>query len=287
MVEFIQLIIVALGLLFIGILIWAGIRGLCTPIYRGKLDDYARQKGFQIKNRTLPFAILYKTDEVGIEIASRKGIFGTDLTIKSFKEVFITKMQHISIRYFIADDRAKAFHIIRLINDKGSDASNVGDSSSKPYLMIPYEKVLRVEISEKGKIIYEKDNAVGRALVGGALFGSAGAIVGSTSATTTATTEETATLRILVDNIENPSLVINGLDVNNTENVKDIIDVVLNRIQKEGNQSNLHLPQKDSTVRTVSSTSVADELMKLAKLKETGILSEEEFNFQKSKLLNS
>lgn len=45
--------------------------------------------------------------------------------------------------------------------------------------------------------------------------------------------------------------------------------------------------QKSTPVTPLlSSASVADELTKLAKLKESGILSEEEFNAQKSKLLN-
>jgi hypothetical protein len=45
--------------------------------------------------------------------------------------------------------------------------------------------------------------------------------------------------------------------------------------------------QQVEQVSSVSPSGVADELAKLAQLKDAGILTEEEFNAQKAKLLNS
>lgn len=62
--------------------------------------------------------------------------------------------------------------------------------------------------------------------------------------------------------------------------IKDIFSIILDIVDKNVSQ------QKTATIVQQPSTSVADELTKLAKLKESGILSDEEFNAQKAKLLN-
>ena len=59
--------------------------------------------------------------------------------------------------------------------------------------------------------------------------------------------------------------------------IKDIFAIIIDIVDKK---------QTQSPVSSSSSGSVADELAKLAKLKESGILTEEEFNAQKMKLLN-
>lgn len=289
MLAFIEFLFIAFAILMIGLIIWSCGITISAPAYRKKLDEYAKENKFSIKDSKKPFAVLYKHDVPGIAIASRNGLFGSELKVKLYEDVFITKLEQISLCYFIADDRANAFHIIPLCDEK-SDVILGGLEGEQNYRKIPYEKVLRVEISVNGKVIYEKENAVGRALVGGALFGAAGAIVGSTSATTSATTEETANLRILVDNIENPSIVISGLDVNKAENVKDIIDVVLNRFQKERVQ--LDVQDSESKISSKIQNECANtndlyaQLEKLGQLKEKGILTEEEFKQQKEKILN-
>ena len=63
--------------------------------------------------------------------------------------------------------------------------------------------------------------------------------------------------------------------------IKDIFAIILDMVDKKVAQQKIA-----PVMQPVSSTSVADELTKLAKLKDAGILSEEEFNAQKAKLLN-
>ena len=61
----------------------------------------------------------------------------------------------------------------------------------------------------------------------------------------------------------------------------DIFSIIIDIVDK-----NIAMQKSAPVTPLLSSASVADELTKLAKLKESGILSEEEFNAQKSKLLN-
>ena len=62
--------------------------------------------------------------------------------------------------------------------------------------------------------------------------------------------------------------------------IKDIFAIILDMVDKKVAQQKIA-----PVMQPVSSTSVADELTKLAKLKDAGILSEEEFNAQNAKLL--
>lgn len=64
--------------------------------------------------------------------------------------------------------------------------------------------------------------------------------------------------------------------------IKDIFSIIIDITDKNNAQA------KSAPTPLMSSTSsVADELQKLAKLRDAGVLSEEEFKAQKSKLLNT
>jgi hypothetical protein len=65
-------------------------------------------------------------------------------------------------------------------------------------------------------------------------------------------------------------------------------DEVENNDFDHENAKNFAAPaQQVEQISSVSPSGVADELAKLAQLKDAGILTEEEFNAQKAKLLNS
>ena len=70
--------------------------------------------------------------------------------------------------------------------------------------------------------------------------------------------------------------------VKNANQAKDILSIIIDNAK----QASVPISQLVAKpVEASSSSSVADELAKLAKLKATGILTEEEFQAQKSKLL--
>jgi hypothetical protein len=75
------------------------------------------------------------------------------------------------------------------------------------------------------------------------------------------------------------------------EKAEDLIEVIRNGMDKMPEQasSSLLYPQKQQNYRaspTSSSISIADELTKLAKLKEQGVISESEFQKMKQDLIN-
>lgn len=63
--------------------------------------------------------------------------------------------------------------------------------------------------------------------------------------------------------------------------IKDIFSIILDIVDK-----NIAQQKAVPIIQQSNPTSVADELTKLARLKDAGILSEEEFNAQKAKLPN-
>lgn len=75
-----------------------------------------------------------------------------------------------------------------------------------------------------------------------------------------------------------------GLEAENGENkAKDLLSVIIDDAKQTATRVSPVVIQQ--TAPQSQSSSVADELAKLAKLKSDGILTDEEFQAQKSKLL--
>lgn len=169
--------------------------------------------------------------------------------------------------------------------------------------VLRYEDIVSISYEENGTDIYNK--SLGRAVVGGLLFGGVGAIVGSNTAKTQQKKEvRKMSIKILLKSTSNTTIILKiyeaGLDGNllETKNtadrlhyeglmkevkgIKDIFSIIIDIADK-----NLARQKTVKVIQPTSTSSVADELMKLAKLKDAGVLSEEEFDIQKRKLLNS
>lgn len=172
--------------------------------------------------------------------------------------------------------------------------------SENEVVIVPYEKIISVEVVENNTIIASKSSArtIGGAVVGGALAGGAGAIVGGLSGDSEMKKKVSLVqVRIKLRDIKSPVLLINCFDSNamvgykdiapNSDKVgieharaiSDLVSVIIDDVDKAEKQSH-------SSVTTTVVPSVAEELAKLADLKSKGILTEEEFDKQKSKLLN-
>ena len=142
---------------------------------------------------------------------------------------------------------------------------------------------------------------IGGAVVGGALGGGAGAVVGGLSGNTNMKKKVSLIqVRLRIRDISMPTLLINCFDsksMTNGEDIKtdgisgyiydqciqhanqivDLVSVIIDDVDKK---------EKKSLNTSIGNGSVAEELLKLADLKDKGILTDEEFNAQKSKLLN-
>jgi hypothetical protein len=176
----------------------------------------------------------------------------------------------------------------------------IGESSHK---VLNYTDIIDVSYEENGNQLFTKSTGrtVGGAIVGGMLMGGAGAVVGGLSGNSKQNKEiKSMNVKILLRNsdqttytlyFKESSGVLKTKEENdrklyekffkNANRAKDLLSIIID----EGKRS---VPQVVPVLAqpTVSQTpSVADELTKLAKLKADGILTEEEFQAQKAKLL--
>ena len=173
-------------------------------------------------------------------------------------------------------------------------------SGYEGYRVFNYSDILDVSYEENGSLIYTKSTSrtIGGAIVGGALMGGAGAVVGGLSGASQQNKEiKSMDIKILLRNTNDTSKILHFNDanrvlktkeeedrklyssyLNNANREKDILSVIID------NTRQTNIPHIQSTTAPATS-SVADELTKLAKLKSDGVLTEEEFLAQKSKLL--
>lgn len=179
----------------------------------------------------------------------------------------------------------------------------VGESSHE---IFNYTDIIEVSYEENGNQLYTKSagRTVGGAIVGGVLMGGAGAVVGGLSGASKQNKEvKSIDIKILLRSTSRSSCVLHFNDARrilktkeesdrklyetytkNANEAKDILSVIIDNAK----QVQVSTPVVQPLVQQVSSpsSSVADELAKLAKLKTDGILTEEEFLAQKAKLLN-
>ena len=207
-----------------------------------------------------------------------------------------------------------------LLNKKGDkttiDIKNIGSYSfimdnyfnviiiitSNWYKVFNYSDIINVSYEENGKQLYSKSSGrtVGGAIVGGMLMGGAGAVVGGLSGGSKVNKEVTEmNIKILLRNTSQSTCVLqykdtkkilntkNDIDsqlytsyLKNANQAKDLLSVIIDKSNNRNIFASQIIDQNNGKI-----TSVADELMKLAKLKSDGILTEEEFQAQKTKLL--
>lgn len=168
--------------------------------------------------------------------------------------------------------------------------------------VLQYSDIVSISYEENGSDVFNK--SLGGAVVGGLLFGGVGAIVGGNTAKAKQNKEvRNMSIKILLKSTSDSTIILNIYEVGKdgsvletkkdadrmhyeglmkeVSGIKDIFSIIIDIVDK-----NIAMQKSAPVTPLLSSASVADELTKLAKLKESGILSEEEFNAQKSKLLN-
>ena len=172
------------------------------------------------------------------------------------------------------------------------------------YEFFNYSDIIEVSYEENGSQLYTKSagRTIGGAIVGGVLMGGAGAVVGGLSGASKQNKEiKNMDIKILLRSTSRTSCVLHFKDVDrvlktkeeadrklyetylkNANQAKDVLSVIID----DAKQASAPIAQPiTQPVVAPASSSVADELAKLAKLKADGILTDEEFRVQKSKLL--
>lgn len=170
--------------------------------------------------------------------------------------------------------------------------------------IIPFDKILKVELIENGTTISSKSTirTVGGSFIGGAIAGGAGAVVGGLSGNSKNIKKiSSVQVKITIREINDPSFIIDAFNaqtmtiegkpikpdslegykykqgLTHANRIVDILRVVIDEVDNHSNITANNIQQN---------TSIADELKKLADLKRDGILTQEEFDIQKAKLLN-
>lgn len=148
-----------------------------------------------------------------------------------------------------------------------------------------YSDIIDYELIENGETYKKSGNGLMRAVVGGALFGGVGAIVGA-STTKTTSQEKVNSLYIniflkggkleKINFIDTPTE-INGFDYTNNRDKASNLMAILADITK----NNEVVPAEAET-----KYSEADEIAKFKKLYDDGTITYEEFEAKKKQLLN-
>ena len=150
-----------------------------------------------------------------------------------------------------------------------------------------YQDLLDFEVLEDGTSITK--GGFGKALVGGAIFGLAGAIAGGSSKQTKQVCNKLQ-VKITTRNIDRPVVYI---DLINTEFKKDgfvykqaskSVQEILSKFQLIVDQ--LESESNDTNTSASAGVSTADEIKKIKELLDMGAITQEEFDRKKSELLN-
>ena len=212
-------------------------------------------------------------EELGETVASLDG-FTPTATVNGYSNYYM----------FMVDETNKSICYIR----------------GKVKMIIPFNKILGVSLIENGTTVSSKSTTrtIGGGLIGGALAGTAGAIVGGLSGNSKQKNMVSSVqVKITIKDITNPSLTFNAFSakmVSNVLNEIDTTDAFFGKIYKQClaqanrivDMVSVIIDEVDNYETPAHSTlSIADELKKLSDLKKEGILTEKEFQAQKNTLL--
>ncbi|AOM82211.1 hypothetical protein BBEV_0840 [Salisediminibacterium beveridgei] len=184
------------------------------------------------------------------------------------------------------------------------DKNSVGIINKLAVKKINYKKILKVDIVEDGTTVtsVSRVGQIGSALVGGMLAGGAGAVIGGLSSEKTQNNKvRILELQILVNDELSPIKKVKFFESDNyvykddqnykfmyekAEKWKGILEVMINKADKEEQKTNSEYFGQSDKNEIESITSVADELRKLNDLTKEGIISKEQFEKEKEKLLS-
>lgn len=150
-----------------------------------------------------------------------------------------------------------------------------------------YSSIINYELLEDGNT--KEKGGIGRAVVGGALFGGVGAIVGASTGHKHKKTCSKLQIKITLNNIDRPVVYVDfiiaetkkdGIIYKNVyplaQEAMSIFNIITDSLKQETKQN-------DDNKKAISP---ADEIMKFKQLSDAGIITQEEFEDIKKQLLN-
>ena len=148
-----------------------------------------------------------------------------------------------------------------------------------------YSDVLNYELLEDGNTVTKGGISIGKAVVGGVLFGGVGAVIGGTSGKrVTKATCKSLRIKITTKDISKPTVYINLISLETGT------DGIVYRTAYESSQKILSMldiiSNADTFDDSTKTSSPADEVKKLKELLDMGAITQEEFDKKKRELLN-
>lgn len=166
------------------------------------------------------------------------------------------------------------------------------DRQQNPFVY-DYSKILQSEIIVDGETILKQSTTgtIGRSILGGVLSGGVGAIIGGTTGTKTQTQNiSSIDLKVIINDTKTPVFKINFLNLKTKKGSfiykKAYGEVenwhgILSGLIRQGNT------ESENTKKEPENISVADEIKKMRELLDSGVLTNDEFEKQKTKLLGN
>lgn len=151
-----------------------------------------------------------------------------------------------------------------------------------------FKDILSSEIVEDGHSVTKtsRTSQVGGALLGGLAFGGVGAIIGGLSGKTTTHNNITRIdVIITVNNPKSPVFTINVMDIDSARNIHATMAVLIEKADRVDFNKN-DLVVTDDKRESTKNLSLSEELIEFSKLRDAGIITEEEFNRKKKELIN-
>jgi len=184
---------------------------------------------------------------------------------------------------FAIDEAAKLICVIRR------------QAEEMEFRVLPYSDLVSSEICENGETVTKtsRTSQVGGVLVGGALLGGVGAVIGGLSGKTKSSQRITGmTLRVVVNDIKIPVYELTFMEADlKVKKGGFLYSTVEKEIYHWHSIISVLIKQADADAKALDKAgatavgSVADELAKLAQLKKEGVITQKEYDKQKTKLL--
>lgn len=213
---------------------------------------------------------------------SKSGLSTKDLTVSQIKEFIIKSKQYIELMkernsVFNCD---KKFGNVLFIDEK----NNLFKLNKKSENVYSFDQVFDFELIEDGETLSK--GGVGRAIVGGALLGGVGAVVGGITGKKNKKVCSKMYIRIGINNDVENNLNIYLINTNTKTN-----GIIYNSLKKLANDIITYLSQIESSNNDIELNDNEridkyEEIKKLKELLDMGIITTDEFDNKKRELLN-
>ncbi len=160
----------------------------------------------------------------------------------------------------------------------------ITSSIDKSYVFL-YNNIVDFELLEDGASVSK--GGLGRAVVGGALFGGVGAIVGATTGKKSNSVCTNLQIKVTTNSSDRPLFYITL--INNTSGIKKngfIYQTAFGNAQQILSKFQTIISELSKEQPIVSNNSAADEIKKYKELLDIGAITKEEFDAKKKELLN-